>query len=84
MMFVLGNNGAFDDKGILMSRMLCTLRMYKKDKPDKYIAKTFILANTKYFFIYHIDMYQGNNSSYIDIHTSLHKLTTKQNLLPMI
>ena len=30
------------------------------------------MADAKYYFIYHIDMYQGTNTENIDIYTSLH------------
>ena len=38
---------------------LCPVRMYNKDKTEIYIVGFFVLANAKYYFIYHIDMYQG-------------------------
>ena len=41
--------------------------MYNKDKPGKYRVDIFILANAKYYFIYHIDVYQGKNTANIDI-----------------
>ena len=48
--------------------------MYNKDKPNKYIVDFFILADAKYYFIYHIDVYQGKNIENIDIHLLLHNL----------
>ena len=77
-MFVLREHGAFDLGVISMSIRHYTVRMYDKDKPDKYIVIFFILADAKYYFIYHIDVYQSNNTANIDIRPSLHNLPTIQ------
>ena len=36
----------------------------------------FILADAEYYFIYHIDVWQGNNTERIEIHPSIHNLPT--------
>ena len=37
-----------------------------------------MLADSKYYFIFHIDVYQGENTVNIDMHPSLQKLPTTQ------
>ena len=54
------------------------MRMYNKDKCNKYIVDFFILADTQYYFIYNIDVYQGKNTESIDIHPSLNNIPTPQ------
>ena len=46
-------------------------RCTTKIKPTNIEYIFLILADAKYYFIYHIDMYQGNNAANIDIHPSL-------------
>ena len=38
----------------------------------------FILADAKYDFICHIDVYEGNNTENIEIHPSPHKIPTRK------
>ena len=54
----------------------CPVHMYNQDNPNKYRLGFFILADAKYYFVYYIDVYQGNNKANIYIHPSLHNLTT--------
>ncbi len=43
------------------------MRQYNKDKPDKYRADFFILADARDYFIYNLDVYQGKIKANIDI-----------------
>ena len=62
--FNLGAEASFDEGGIPMRSRYCPVRQYNKDKPDKYRVDFFILADAKYYFIYHLDVYQGKNEAY--------------------
>ena len=71
--------GFFFGEGLIaMGSRYCPVRIYNKDKAEKYRVYFFILADAKYDFIYHIDMYHGKNTENIDIHPSLHNLPTTQ------
>ena len=61
-----------------MRSRYCPVRQYNKDKPDKFRVDFFVMADTKYYFIYHLDVYQGANKSNIDIDPSTTKLPTTQ------
>ena len=61
-----------------MRSRYCPVRQYNKDKPDKFRVGFFVMADTKYYFIYHLDIYQGANKSNIDIDASITKLPTTQ------
>ena len=74
--FVPGEHGTFYEGIIYVRIRYCLVRMYNKDKPDKYRVDFFILANAKYYFIFHIDVCQGKNTENIDTHPLLHKLPT--------
>ena len=76
--FALGANISFDEGGIAMRSRLCPIRMYNKDKPEKFRVDLFILADSQQYFIYHLDVYQGKNKSNIDIDQSISKLPTTQ------
>ena len=76
--FNLGTEASFDEGGVPMRSRYCPVRQYNKDKPDKYRVDFFILADAKYYFIYHLDVYQGKNKANIDIHKSVRKLPTTQ------
>ena len=50
-----------------MRSIYCPIHMHNKYKPDKFCDDLFILEFSKYYFIYHLDVYQENNSAYLDI-----------------
>ena len=66
--FFLGDNGSFDEEGNVMRSRYYPVKMYNKSKTDKYRVGFFILVDAKYYFIYHIDVYQGKNTENIYIH----------------
>ena len=76
--FILGPNASFDEGGIPMRSRFCPVRQYNKDKPAKYRVDFFILADSRDYFIYHLDVYQGKNKANIDIHPSVKHLPTTQ------
>ena len=69
-------NSAFDEGGCAMRSRRCPVRQYNKDKPDKYRVDFFILAGSKSYLIYHINVYQGKNASNVGIHPFCHNLPT--------
>ena len=76
--FNLGPNASFDEGGIAMRSRFCPVRQYNKDKPAKYRVDFFILADSRDYFIYHLDVYQGANQANIDIHPNIKHLPTTQ------
>ena len=76
--FDLGPNASFDEGGIAMRSRFCPVHQYNKDKPAKYRVDFFILADSRDYFIYHLDVYQGANQANIDIHPSIKHLPTTQ------
>lgn len=54
------------------------VRQYNKYKPAKFHVDFFILADSKCYFIYHLDIHQGYNKANIDIVSSILKLPTTQ------
>ena len=76
--FDLGPNASFDEGGIAMRSRFCPVRQYNKDKPAKFRVDFFILADSKHYFIYHLDVYQGKNKANVDIHPSVRHLPTTQ------
>ena len=74
--FYLGPNASFDEGGKAMRSRFCPVRQYNKDKPAKYQVDFFILADSRDYFIYHLDVYQGKNKANIDIHASVQRLPT--------
>lgn len=76
--FHLGPNASFDEGGIAMRSRYCPVRQYNKDKPNKYRVDFFILADASFYFIYHLDVYQGKNINNIDVHEQAAKLPTTQ------
>ena len=74
--FIPETNASFDEGGIAMRSRYCSVRQYNKDKPDKYRVDFFILAGSKSYIIYHIDVYQGRNASNVGIHPECRNLPT--------
>ena len=79
--FYLGPNAAFDEGGVAMRSRYCPVRQYNKDKPAKYRVEFFLLADTDYYNVFHLDVYQGSNKANIDIHPTLHKLPTTKKVV---
>jgi hypothetical protein len=63
--FVPGRYLLFDEGGIANKSRYNPVRQYNSNKPDKYRIDFFIMANATSGnnFIYHIDVYQGKNST---------------------
>jgi hypothetical protein len=61
--FIPGVNLSFDEGGIGCRSRRCPIRMYNKDKPDKYRIDFFILCCATCWFIFHIEPYQGKNAN---------------------
>jgi Transposase IS4 len=74
--FVPEANCAFDEGGIACRSWYCPVWQYNKDKPDKFRVDFFILARSKTYLIYHIDVYQGKNSANIGIYPPAANLPT--------
>ena len=49
-------NCLFDEGGIACRSRYCPVRQYNKDKPDKFRVDFFIMAWSKTYLIYHIDV----------------------------
>ena len=52
---------AFDEGGIAIRIRYFRVQQYNKDVPAKYQLDFFLLAETRYYNIYHLDCYQGKN-----------------------
>ena len=76
--FILGRMVSFDEGGIAMRSRFCPVQMYNKDKPAKFRVDFFILADAKYYFISHLDVYQGANDRNVDVMPSVKHLPTTQ------
>ena len=72
----LGSNVSSDEGGVAMRSRYFPVWQYNKDKPEKFWVDFFIMANAKNYFIYHLDVYQGNNKANIDTNSALHKIPT--------
>ena len=71
-------NCSFDEGGIACQSRYCPVRQYNKDKPDKCRADFFVLNDSKHYFIYHMDVYQGKNKHSAYIHKCAADLPTTQ------
>ena len=76
--FKPGPRMSFDEGGVPMRSRFCPVRMYNKDKPDKYRVDFFVLADAEAYFIYHLDVYQGKNDAEVEIHNDAKGLPTTQ------
>eukprot|EP00957_Ditylum_brightwellii_P067991 5162241-Ditylum_brightwellii.AAC.1 len=76
--FHLGSNASFDEGGVPVHSRFCPVMQYNKDKHDKFRVDFFILADTKHYFIYHLDCYQGKRKANIDIDPTIRRLPTTQ------
>jgi hypothetical protein len=69
---------SFDEGGVGCRSRYCPVRQYNKDKPQKFRVDFFICADSKEYFILHLDIYQGKNTANIGIHDSIVNLPTTQ------
>jgi len=76
--FHMGPNMAFDEGGVACRSRFCPVRQCNKDKPDKCRVDFFMLNDSKYYFIYHMDVYQGKNKHNAYIHKYAADLPTTQ------
>ena len=76
--FHMGPNVAFDEGGVACRSRFCPVRQHNKDKPDKYRVDFFMLCDSKHYFIYHMDVYQGKNKHNACIHPHAADLPTTQ------
>jgi len=76
--FRMGVDMSFDEGGSACCSRVCPVRQYNKDKPDKYRVDFFILSDAKYYFIYHMDVYQGKNDHNCYINKRAAELPTTQ------
>jgi hypothetical protein len=61
--FIPGRDLSFDEGGIGCRSRRCPIRMYNKDKPDKYRIDFFILCCSVTYIIFHLEPYQGKNAT---------------------
>jgi len=59
--FDMGPFMAFDEGGSPCRSRMCPVRQYNKDKPDKHRVDFYTLSDSKHYFVYHMDVYQGKN-----------------------
>ena len=69
-------SSSFLSGGIRCRSRFCPVRMYNKDKPDKFRVDFFILAGSESYIIHHLDVYQGKNASNVSVHESCWNLPT--------
>ena len=75
----LGFDALFNAFGITMKSRNFPVRQYNKDKPEKFRLGSFILKDSIYYFIYHLDVYQGKSKANIDTHPSIRVLPNNHN-----
>ena len=61
-----------------MRSRFCPIRQYNKDKPAKYGVDSFTFADSRDYFMYQLNVYQGKNKSNVDIRSSVRSLPTTQ------
>ena len=78
--FILGRQCSFDEGGIANKSRYNPVCQYNSSKPDKYRIDFFVLVNASEGknFIYHLDVYQGKNSTNAHITEEAWKLPTTQ------
>jgi Transposase IS4 len=81
--FVPERNCSFDQGGCSCQLRYCPVRQYNKDKPQKFRVDFFILAGSKSYIIYHINVYQGKNSSNVGIDPKCFNLPTTMKAVSM-
>jgi Transposase IS4 len=62
--------------GVGCRSRFCPVKMYNKDKPDKFRVDFFILAGSQSYLIHHMDVYQGKNDSNVGVAESCWNLPT--------
>ena len=78
--FIPGKDLSFDEGGVASRSRRNPVRQYNKDKPNKFRVDFFILSNNsdKWYFIIHIDVYQGKNAANIGVPEELKTMPTTQ------
>ena len=59
--FLIGPDVYFDKVGIAMISRYSPVYIYIKENPENFHIDLFIMAESKYYFIYNFDVYQGKN-----------------------
>eukprot|EP00957_Ditylum_brightwellii_P105220 8020583-Ditylum_brightwellii.AAC.1 len=65
--FHIGPKLEFDEGGVATQSCFYCIKQYNKDKPNKFCINFFALADSKHYFVAHIDVYQGINAGNIDV-----------------
>eukprot|EP00957_Ditylum_brightwellii_P203431 15334588-Ditylum_brightwellii.AAC.2 len=60
--FHFGPKLAFDEGGVATQSCFCCVRQYNNDESNKFCIDFFVLADSKDYFVAHIDVYQGENA----------------------
>jgi hypothetical protein len=76
--FHAGPSLTFDEGGIPTRSRFCPVRMYNKDKPDKFRIDFFILACAIDYPILHADVYQGKCDTNVGVSDEIGELPTMQ------
>ena len=74
----LGPVFCFDEGRISVRWRYCPVRMYNREKTDKFCVDLFTLADSNNNFIYNLHMYLGNHQAYVGIHPRKRGLKTTQ------
>ena len=76
--FYLESNVSFDEGGVAMRSRYCSAQQFNKNKLENCCVDFFIMAGTKYYFVYHMDFNQDKNKANININSMLYKISTTQ------
>ena len=76
--YIPGRDIAFDEGGVASRHRLNPIRMYNKNKPQKFRVDFFLCSTTEpnRYIIMHLDIYQGKNAQNVDIHPEAVSLGT--------
>ena len=76
--FIPGRDIAFDEGGVASRHRLNPIRMYNKNKPQKFRVDFFLCSTTEpnRYIIMHLDIYQEKNARNVDIHPEAVSLGT--------
>ena len=76
--FKIPRNMAFDEGGIGTRSRYCPVRQYNSNKPNKFRVDFFVLSDSENYAILHLDVYQGRNTSMVNIPRLARGLPTTQ------
>ena len=62
--FILGRHVSFDEGGVASRSRMNPIRMFNKDKPNKFTVEFFMLASPRNWFCYHFSPYEGRNATH--------------------